>query len=170
MSVVASLVVSFGDGADSSANVVIEPDAELNKDSEGNERTTFYANDVFNFRIHHDPTVRIAEVKATHGMVQKGGEALRSIIQQSLFSILSDSHELSCIPSGGLSAKWYGNVAVGLKKSGARGVIISGGELPALCDVSYSAPFKLYRLHTPAVSLKEGESYPITIVAHMEAA
>ncbi len=169
MSVAASLVVTFGDGADSSDLVVMEFDKIMNVDAVSEEKTQFAPGDEVFFLIHHASTLRIGSVKATAGMVVSQGRVTRAREQQLLWTAVDEEQELSCIPSSALTAVWYGNEATGFKKSGFRAVTISGGVLPALSLVSYSAVFAMYKIITPFVELAEGESWPITIVAEMEA-
>lgn len=169
MSVAASLVVTFGDGVDSNDLVVMEFDKIMNVDAAGEEKTQFSPGDEVYFLIHHASILRIGSVKATSGMVVAQGRVTRAREQQLLWTAVEEEQELSCIPSTGLTAVWYGNAATGLKKNGLRTATISGGVLPALSLVSYSAGFSLYKIITPLVDLAEGESWPITIVAEMEA-
>ena len=169
MSVAASLVVTFGDGANAGDLVVMEFDKIMNVDAAGEEKTQFSPGDEVFFIIHHASTLRVGSVKATSGMIVAQGRVTRAREQQLLWTAIDEEQELSCIPSSGLTAVWYGNVATGLKKSGLRTVTISGGVLPALSLVGYSASFAMYKLITPLVELGADESWPITIVAEMEA-
>ncbi len=164
--VLASLVVSFGEGANSDALVMLELDPEMNE-----EKTSFAPGDEIFFRLHHDTSVRLSKKPvATHGHIDEQGAGNRVIEQQLLWTDHEDTHELSYIPFAGLSWGEYGNQVTDMRKSGSRTAIIEGGVMPALTLVQYSADFLLFRLISPLVELAEDESYPITIVAYMEAA
>lgn len=167
MSIVASLIVTFGSGADSSALVKMEFDKVMNVDAAGEEKNSFSPGDEIFFLVHHDSTVQVDRIKATSGMVVDQGPVNRDRTQELLFRAITDTHELDYILAGGITAKWYGNEGTGLKKSGNRTVLITGGVMPAQVAVSYSVAMRLYKLVTPAVELAEDESWPITIVAYV---
>lgn len=170
MSIVASTVVNFGAGANSTDLVVLEFDELLNVDAAGEQKTQFAPGDSIYFRIHHAPTLRVGAMAATSGQVVVQGKVSRERSEQLLWETVSDSHELACIPAGGLDATWHGNSGSGLRKAVPRSALITGGVMPAVATVTYRAEFSLYKLLTPSVQLAEGESWPITIVAYMEAA
>lgn len=161
--VVASTVVSFGSGSGSDALVVFELDEEMN-----DEETSFAPGDDIFLRLHHDSSVSLDKMLATNGQIDNQGTGTRTIETQLLWQTVDDSHDLSYIPSGGLTAEYYGNEATGLKKSGDRQAVITGGTMPALSLISYSATFSLFRLIAPSMELESDESYPIMVVAYME--
>lgn len=169
MSIAASLVVTFGEGANDTDLVAMEFDKTMNIDAAGEEKSQFSPGDEVFFLIHHAPTLRIGRVMATSGMTVAQGEVSYAREQQLLWVSAEEEQDLSYIAASGVTATWYGNEATGLKKSGIRTVTISGGVLPALSLVRHLAVFKLYKLITPLVELAENESWPITIVAEMEA-
>lgn len=169
MGVVASIKVTFGEGAEgASDSVVMEFDDVLNVDSAGEEITQWQPGDIIYFRIQHPPTVRLDSVKPTDGQVVGQGAVPRERVDRQLWTDLDDKQELGCIPDGGLTPKWYGNECSGLRKSGDKSVLVSSGVLPAQCDVTYSAGFNLYKLITRFVELGQDETWPVTIVAHFE--
>lgn len=160
-----SLIVKFGGGADTAALVKLELDGELN---EG--KTSFAPLDIINFRLHHDTSVQLFKMGATDGQVVSQGSGSRAVREELLFAEADDSHELEYLPAAPVGHGWFGNEADGLKRSGQREIVICGGELPALALVEYDVEFSLFKLLAPDVELAEDESYPITIVAYMEAA
>lgn len=170
MGIAATLIVRFGVGADSSALVVFEADDLLNVDAAGQPRSQTSPGDIYNFRLQHDPVLRLGSMRATAGQVVTGSFGLRNIEQDLLFAEVHDRHDLSHIPNDGLSVRWFGNEAAGLRRTEMRTVRISGGTLPALGRVSYQAMMRLFNLRTPKVELAEGESWPIIIIATMERA
>ncbi len=163
--VVASLLVKFGSDAGSDALVILELDGDMN-----GEKTSFAPGDEIFFRLHHDSSVQLDKIAATHGQITGQGTGPRSIEQYLLFGESDDTHDLSNIPLGSLSELWLGNQATGLRKSGSRTVSITGGVLPALGRITYSASFSLFRLLAPDVDLATDESYQLVIVAYMGAA
>lgn len=170
MSIAASLVVRFGAGADSSALVKMEWDDKLNVDAAGKVVSNVYPGDSRFLFIHHDASkLRIGRVLATHGQIVRQTGITRARKQQLLFAEATDSHELDYIPTGSPAARWFGNTAAGLKRAD-RLMSITGGQLPALAELSYTIAAQGFKLITPVVEVAEGESYPITIVAWMEAA
>lgn len=169
MSIVASTVVNFGAGADSTDFVLIEFDTELNVDAAGEQKNQWSPGDAIWFVLQHAATLRVDRVAATAGQVVNQGKVTRSRLQQLLWQAAGDNHDLEAIPASGLGARWYGNEATGLRKSGSRSAIVSGGIFPAIADVSYLSDVQLYKLLTPSVTLADGETWPITIVAYMEA-
>ena len=59
MSVQSTIVVEFGDGADSSGFVAMELDETLNLDSDGNVKTSFAPGNEVWFWLQHDETLRV---------------------------------------------------------------------------------------------------------------
>ncbi len=169
MSVVAALVIQFGEGADSSALVKMEWDEVLNVDAAGEGKSSFAPGDPAYFFIHHAPTLRIGRVAVTHGQIVKQAMITRTRKQELDFVEVTDGVELEYLPAGPLTTKWCGNAGVGLKRT-VRKMGISGGDLPALAQVSYPIAAQGYKVITPEVALAEGESYPIKVYAWMEAA
>ncbi len=172
MSVVASFQVTFGEGADSSALVKYEFDKKLNIDAAGEEVTQFSPGDNIFFLIHFDSSkLRIGNVRATHyGQIVKQNIVPRIRSQMLFFSAATDTVELDYIPSAEPEATWYGNVASQLKMIAQRQMGISGGELPAKCQVEYPVLFQGYKFISPELELAEGDSWPIDIEIIMEAA
>lgn len=171
MSVVASLLIEFGSGADESALVKLEPDAVMNVDAAGEEKTQFSPGDEFFFLLHFDPAkLRLGRMSATGGMIVPQGAVTRERSKEMLWDMLDDEHELDYLPASGLTAAWYWREGVGLKRTGQRTVVITGGELPVEGMISHQAGFTLYKLLTPVVELAENEQKKITITVTMEAA
>lgn len=160
-----TLVVNYGDGVDSSLFSLALLDDFLNRDARDEVITSFAPGDLVNFLVQVDPALRIDRVVATHGQVVSQGYCLRERTDQLLFAELQG--ELSAIPAGALSAAWYGRAAAGLKASGRQLTVT--GSVPALGDITYSARFAGYVLHTPMVELAADEEYPIIIVIYIEA-
>jgi len=167
MSTTATIVVEFGDGADSDALVVVELDDESNLDDDGEEKTTFNPGDQPYFLVHHESTVRIGSVECSSGMVTGGSSVSRSRTQRMEWSDTDESQELPHIPSGEVSWTWYGNQAT-VTRDGRSLPAIDG--VPAVGDANYSMAAYQYQLIPPSLDLSEDEEYPILIVVTMEAA
>jgi hypothetical protein len=173
----ASLVIDRDDGAD--GLVSMELDETLNFDSEGEPGNTSFGPDtkeIF-FIIHHDATVKIQWVRPTDGSTRQTSDKVEDTSRerfddQVLWVNDDDEHELAYVPSTDPEPLWYGNEAVGLKKkpNSVRTMIITSTPKPSLCKLAYEAKFTSFVLNVPTdIDLTEydGETYHITIVAHM---
>ena len=165
--VVASLVVRFGEGADTSALVAMELDDTMNIDDAGEVKSEFRPGDNIFFLIHHDSKLRIESVKATGGQIEAQGYVIRERSNELLWAGL-DEKQLSYLPSGDLVPEWYWREGTGLKRTGREASITDGG-LPVEALIKYDVSFHLYRLVTPVVELEPEEKKKITIVAELEA-
>lgn len=164
MTVAATLVIQFGDGADSSAIAVVELDDTRNVDSAGEVKTQFAPGDLVWFFVHHAPTLRIGTVVPTSGSVASMGRVMipRTVEQQ----LWADSEpvRLSYIPAGGVDVSWFGRTST-LTLSGQE---ITASDPPAIGRLSYQIDAALYRLQTPVVSLGADETWPVAVVVTME--
>jgi len=167
MSVQSTIVVEFGDGADSSGFVALELDETLNLDSVGNVKTSFDQGDEVWFWLQHDDTLRVDSVAATSGMVVACGMARRSRAQELTFTG-DGSQTLSHIPAVNPSYLWYGNVGTGMSRDG-RTVMVTG-NLPCTCDATIPIDVHLYRFVPPPLELVDEATYRVVIVITMEAA
>lgn len=162
----ATVVVQFGQGADSNALVVVELDGELNRTADDQEKTQFFPGDRPVWLVHHDATVRISSVACSSGMIQPLGQVTRTRSQQMPFPA-GEAVELPYVPAGGVSVQWYGNNGA-LSRTGRS--VRATGSVPAIGEVSYPVRFAQYRLIPPSLSLSGEETWPILIVVTMEAA
>lgn len=167
MTVAATVVVQFGDGADSSALVVVELDEVMNVDLNGEEKTSFVPGDIPYLLVHHDATVRIGQVACSSGMVSPVAMVSRERSQQLQWPDAADSQELPHLPAGVVSWKWYGNVPL-ITRDGR--TLTASGAIPAIGEASYAIDCHQYRLIPPVLELAADESYPVLIVITMEAA
>lgn len=163
----ATIVVEFGAGADSSAFVAVELDDRLNVDAESEVKTSFQPGDQVWFWVQHDASLRIDRVRATSGMVVSAGQASRTRDQQCTWTG-DDPVELSHIPAGSPTLRWYGNVGTGLSRDGRR-LSVAGG-IPCTADAVVPISVHLYRYVPPPMSLGEGETWRSVIVVYLEAA
>ena len=162
----ATVVVQFGQGANSSALVLVELDGELNRTADDQEKTQFFPGDRPVWLVHHDATVRIGSVACSSGMIQALGQVTRTRTQQMPFPA-REAIDLPYVPAGGVSVQWYGNNG-GLVQAGRS--VRATGTVPAIGEVSYPVRFSQYRLIPPALSLSGEETWPVLIVVTMEAA
>jgi len=166
MTVSATVVVEFGTGADSSALVVVELDGEVNKNSEGEEITTFEPGMPAYFLVHYDTSLLyIGSVESSSGGVTGGAVVSRSREQQLSFTQTDEGQDLPHIPSGSITYKWYGNTP-SLTVNGRN---LKANLAPSICDATYNINAKQYCLIPPAMSLVDDEQYPVLIVVTMEA-
>ena len=159
-----TLVVEFGEGADSAAFVAMELDETLNLDDEGNALTSFDPGVEVWFWLQHADTLRIDRIASTSGMVVDCGIVRRSRDQELTFTD-TDSVEFSHIPAGNPSYTWYGNEGSGLAKNG-RSVSVSGNT-PCTCDAVIPIDVHLYRFVPPVLELADDQTYRVVIVAYM---
>ena len=161
----ATIVVQFGQGADSSALVKVELDDLANIDADGNERTTFVPGDQPIWLVHHDATVQIGRIECSSGMVQDLGKVTRSR-KQRLQWVETSSQSLEYVPSENPTFTWYGNDAV---ISRVENNLTPSVKIPAICDVTIPVMFRQFRLIPPSLSLSQDEEWPILIAVTMEA-
>lgn len=162
----ATIVVQFGDGADSSALVKVELDGVVNLDADGKEKTQFYPGDQPVFLVHHDATLRLDHIEVSSGMVQDLGLVARERTQQLSFAAI-EGQELEYLPPLPPVITWYGNDGA-LQITGRS--VLPTGVVPAVCTVTLQAAFRQFRLIPPALILTEGQEWPVLVVVHMEAA
>lgn len=164
----ATIVVEFGQGADSSAFVAVELDDTLNRDAAGEVKTQFQPGDEVWFWLQWDETaLRLDRIRATSGQVVACGSASRTREQQCTWTG-DEAIELAHIPAGAPSLKWYGTVGTGLSRDGRR-LRVTGGT-PCTADAVVPIAVHLYRYVPPPMTLGEGETWRTVIVAYMEAA
>lgn len=169
MSIETSIIIDFGETvAGSGALAKMELDGAMNLDAAGQEKTSFAPGDTIHFLIHYESTLRLTRVAATSGQIAAQPDVTRQRSEELLFVDADATNELSYNPAGPVAAQWYGNEAIGLKKTETRVMQISGGALPALCNATYTVNFTAYKLVTAPRDLAEGETYPIRIVAWLE--
>lgn len=168
MSIGATIVVEFGQGADSSAFVAVELDETLNLDSDGAEKTQFVPGDEVWFWLQFDETaLRLDRVACTSGMVVAAGLASRTRTQELTWTG-DDGQELSHIPSATPSLKWYGAVGSGLSRDSRKLTVT--GNTPCTADATIPISVRLYRYVPPPMSLSGDETWRSVIVIYMEAA
>jgi len=167
MSVQSTIVVEFGDGADSSGFVALELDETINLDSDGNVKTSFDPGDEVWFWLQHADTLRVGSVAATSGMVVACGIARRSREQELTFAG-DGSQTLSHIPARNPEYTWYGNVGSGMSRDGR--TLTVAGNIPCTCDAVIPIDVHLYRFIPPPLELADEATYRVVIVVTMEAA
>jgi hypothetical protein len=165
MSVAATVVIQFGEGADNSATAVVELDESRNLTPDGEIKTTFSPGDVVYFLVHHAPQLRIGTVVPTDGYVVDLGRTQFARQTQQLFAD-GDAVSLSYLPAGGVDATWYGRTS-NLTQTGSSLVAV---DPPVIGDLRFSIEAALYRLQAPSVTLAEDQTYPVAVVVTMEAA
>lgn len=168
MSIGATIVVEFGSGADSSAFVAVELDDTLNIDSEGEVKSQFVPGDQVWWWVQHDPSLRIDRIACTSGMVVPAGTVSRTRDQELTWTTAEEGQELSHIPSGNPTLRWYGNTGQGLSRDG-RKLSLTGG-LPCTADATIPIQVQLYRYVPPPMNLSGEQTWRSVIVIYMEAA
>ena len=164
--VMATVVVEFGDGADSGALVVVELDDMVNLDRDGKPKTRFFPGDEPGFIVHYDQAaLRIGRVSASSGQVVDVGAVTRARTAQVNFPVPGERQELPHIPAGQISWRWYGN-APAIGQDGRS--IVPSGDLPAIGDADYTISCRAYRLIPPPLDLSGDETWPVLVVVTME--
>lgn len=159
-----------GPGADGGLFSAAIPDFARNRETDADgrdvEKTTWHPGDIYHFLIQHDPGLRLTAVKSSWGSAQSLGQVTRSHSEDIQLAEADDTAETSYIPSGNVAARWYGN-SPALATEG-RAIRYASGPLPAIGAISYSARWHSYRLVPAALSLAEGEEWPVLIVAYLD--
>lgn len=157
-----TLVVEFGENANSSEVVVVELDDTLNGDV-----STFAPGQSAYFWVHHGPSVRVGTVTAPAGVIAADGGAQRNRTEEVTWTNL-ESQELQCIPAATPTVSWTGAQGSGFAVNGRKASVT--GNVPCTCEVSYPIDVHLYHLIPPPLDLADGETFRIVIVVYMEGA
>ena len=164
-----TIVVQFGESvaAADQAGFVVELDDLLNVDAEGEVKTQFHPGDLIHFLMHYDHSkMRVTAIKATSGDVVVLGEVGRDNTVEELFVAAAEPVTLPHVPSGSVTAAWYGRTSI-LSRDGAA---LTAAAVPCLGDISYSYIATSCRLVPPPLTLAADEEYPIAVVIYVEAA
>jgi len=167
----ATLVVRFGEGADSNAFVVAEFDELLNVSAAGESKSSWLPGDSIYFWVQHDPALRIASILPTGaaGDIVAYGPTRRSREQELSWPDTDTTVELSHIPASTPLLAWYGAPGTGLQLDN-RTVRITGGA-PCTCDAIITIDVHLYRFIPPPLDLPTAEDkYRTILYITMEAA
>lgn len=164
----ATIVVQFGQGADSSAFVALELDETLNLDSTGEPVSEFVPGDEVWFWVQHDASLRIGSVACTSGMAVDCGMVRRERRQELTFAGADSDESLSHLPATAPTLTWYGNDGSPLAIDGR--TVRAGGANPSTCDAVLAIDVNLYRYIPPPLQLADGESWRSVVVVTMEAA
>lgn len=129
-----SLVVTFGDGADTSAFCLAEPDESLNVDADGGSKSTFEPGDPFYFLLQWDAEkLSLGSVRCSSGLVQRIGQVSRVHIINDVQVVNADTTvDLPHIGASLSGASWCGNKpALGLvgRKLSFNGALPARGQL-----------------------------------------
>jgi hypothetical protein len=104
-----TLVVKFGTDVATDAVFIAKLDDTMNVDAKGKVKTQFYPKDPAYFWLHYDRSkLQVTAVRSTAGQVVLQGSGSRQQIEEKLFEDLETPVEFECVPSGGLSIRWYG--------------------------------------------------------------
>jgi hypothetical protein len=167
MTTQATIIASFGEeAAAENYHVVIELDDQLNKDSDGDVKTTFNPGNEVYFLVQHDSRVRINSIKSSKGQVQALGSVTRTRTKNILFAEAGEEQQFGYL--GSSSVEWLGNTA-GIVDYDGINLRAVGGNFPAMGRVSKSTTFSSYKLVADVPTLSEDEDYPIGVVVYMEA-
>ena len=164
----ATIVVEFGEGADSTALVVVELDDAVNKDADGKTTSSFHPGDEPGFVVHYDPAaLRIDWVRASSGMIVDNGEVSRVRKQRVQLTAPGKPVTLPHIPAAGVSVDWFGNAPT-ISQAGRQ--VTASGSLPAIGEAAYTISCHAYRLAPPPLELADNQRYPVLVVVYMESA
>ena len=164
----ATIVVQFGQGADSSAFFALELDETLNLDSSGEAKSEFAPGDEVWFWLQHDASLRVGSVACTSGMAVDCGQVRRERRQELTFASADSDESLSHLPATAPILTWYGNDGGPLAIDGR--TVRAGGAIPSTCDAVLAIDVRLYRYIPPPLQLADGQSWRSVVVITMEAA
>lgn len=168
MNVGSTIVVEFGQGADSTAFVAVELDETMNLDDSGEVKSQFAPGDEVWFWVQHDASLVIDRIESTSGMVVDCGTVRRERTQEMTWTG-SDTVELSHIPAANPAYSWFGNIGHGIARNG-RSVSVEVASTPCTCDATLPIDVHLYRFVPPVLELADEATYRVVIVVNMEAA
>ncbi len=156
----ATIVVDFGAGADTDAVAVVE--------LEDTGKSSFAPGTEVVFLVHYDQSkLRVASVAASSGMVVPFGQAQVERRTQGVFPAPDAAVDLPHIPSGPVTATWYGKAAA-IGQEGRR--ITARNGTPAIGELVYKVSCLRYKLIPPPLDLADDETWPVLVVVRMEAA
>lgn len=158
-----------GSGANSGLHMAAIADFARNieiVDGKSQEKTSFHPGEQFYFLAQHDAKLRISEVKSSFGAIQALGTVSRSHTNDIQIATAEDTQDLAYTPSAISALKWYGN-SPGLTIV-ERAVSVRTGPLPAVGAIIHSSTWSSFRLVPAALTLKDGEEWPVLIVIYME--
>jgi hypothetical protein len=132
----------------------------------GDVKSRFSPGDDAHLLLHYDPDkLQVSRLETTAGMALLGQMVSRQATDQVLFEVVDAAPELSHLPDGALSARWYGRSGA-LRRSGR---VLTADAAPAIADISYSYRARSVRYVPPPMSLAGDATYPVAIVVHVEA-
>lgn len=196
MRVVANVVIDFGEGADT-GHAILELDDKLNvqffsdfdqwvykvtgnlprgmsKESIAN----FGPGDTIYFRLQYDASkFKVKQLSTTDGQIslvrhsdeRKMSETFTWVKQDSennsrayMLNPIDNDEDVTC----------YGNEVI-LRKTSRTEIVSSKGtsypSYPSNTKLNYISEFSIYKLIAPDVELGDNETWPVTIVAYLEA-
>lgn len=169
------LVFITENGAESGLHMAAVMDETLNVETvDGKEtvKTTWYPGDSIYFLVQVDPGLRIADVRASWGNVQLMGTVRRqhtddvTVIEPPAEDKAEASSELSYIPAGQVTLRWYGNAPT-LRQDG-RSLYYTDGALPAVGRADYQSTWQSYRLVPRPLELEGDAEWPGVIAIYVE--
>ena len=158
-----------GSGANSGLHMAAIADFARNietVDGKSQEKTSLHPGEQFYFLAQHDAKLRISEVKSSFGAIQALGTVARSHTNDIQIATAEDTQDLAYTPSAISALKWYGN-SPGLTIV-ERAVCVRTGPLPAVGAIIHTSTWSSFRLVPAALTLKDGEEWPVLIVIYME--
>ena len=168
MSVLTSIVCSFGEGT-SSVDIKLELDDEMNKDSEGNVKNQFLPKEQVYILAQYDHSrIQVDRVAATDGGVQHIAAVNRNKKDKLLFVDIGKVNRptLSYFYNTAVTPIWFGREGQGFAVDGDGNCQVAN-NVPCYCEVSYGSPFEQYRLNTPDVTLSKDETYEVVVVFYI---
>jgi hypothetical protein len=167
MTTKATIVVSFKAGTSSTGyHTAAELDDELNVDSAGNVKTSFYKGDDIYFLLQHDSRLRIVDIRATNGNVVYIGTVTRTRESFMVFEEVDTPQSFGYM-GGNFSTDWEGNQAT-VARDGITNITTNAGDFPANGTISRECSFRSYRLRSAIPTLASDEEYHVTVVVYME--
>lgn len=168
MAVLTSIVCSFGEGT-SSADIKLELDDEMNKDSEGNAKSRFLPKEQVYILAQYDHSrIQVDRVASTDGGVQYIGPVNRNKKDKLLFVDTGKVNQpsLSYFYNTTVTPTWSGREGQGFTTDGEGNCQVSN-NVPCYCEVSYGSPFEQYRLNTPDITLGKDDTYEVVVVFYI---
>lgn len=159
MTVTASLVVDFSDGAD---NGLLKAEIDSREDGFNQGRTSFVPGDDAHFLVYLGDNTSLADIDTTLGVVsfqQNGGREVTETVQ---FTKQQRTATLGYPVTSGLSVNWMGANPGTPQLRGDSELVLPQAGL-GIATVTYNTTFRVYRLSNLPSTVNGKSDYAVLI-------
>lgn len=159
----ATIVVTVRGPAAADNQPLIFLDDQLNRDDQGNVKTSFAPGDRVYVLLQIPAGQTVDDVRSSDGTLNPLGLVTRQQTDQLTIESDAKTVSLSKNPAGSLEPGWYGNS--GSMSIDGKNLTITG-DLPAIVDLTYSYQAISYLLTGPDVELDDNQTWPVRVTAY----